>query len=273
MNPYPEQGPLEEENDDLPVGEVLSRRRALSLFGLAGGTLLGGSVLAASKRPPGGPPAWTQAGQNSAPKTVKSLPGCVVRPAEIEGPYFVEEKLMRRDMRPDSKTGKARPGVPLTLNFEVSRVTLASCEPRAGVMIDLWQCDAAGVYSDSVDTGFSTKGQDFLRATQLTDAAGKASFTTIYPGWYHGRAVHIHLKVRTMQNGKASGEFTSQLYFPEAVTDAVHKQARYSTKGQRDTRNAADQFYKNGGSQMVLALKGDETRGFTATFDIGLNIG
>ena len=271
MNLYPEQQ-QDDENDDLPVGQVLSRRKALSLFGLAGGTLLGGGVLAQSARGGTGAPPWTMVGQNSAPGTVKSLPGCVVRPAEIEGPYFVDEKMLRSEMRADSKTRQVKQGVPLAPHFVVSKVALGSCEPRQGVLIDLWQCDAAGIYSDSVDTGFSTKGQDFLRGSQLTDAAGKASFTTIYPGWYHGRAVHIHLKIRTIKNGKASGEFTSQLYFPEAITDRVHQGPLYKTKGQRDTRNAADTYYKNGGNQMILALRGDETRGFSATFDVGLNI-
>jgi protocatechuate 3,4-dioxygenase beta subunit len=247
------------DNDDKPVGKVLSRRQALRLLGVAGGAagagLLGERVIA----------------QNN-PNSPTALPSCVVRPALTEGPYFVDERLNRSDIRTDSKTGTIKAGLPLTLTFLVSTVGMGKCEPRSGVMVDVWHCDAQGAYSDVSDRSFNTQGQDFLRGYQITDASGKATFSTIYPGWYPGRAVHIHFKLRTVQGGSFTGEFTSQLFFDEAVTDAVHARAPYDTRGRRTTLNQNDSIYRNGGNQMLLSLKGSPTTGYAATFDVGLNI-
>ncbi|MFC4637664.1 intradiol ring-cleavage dioxygenase [Deinococcus hohokamensis] len=254
------------DNDDQPVGKVLSRRRALKLFGLGlGGTAVGAGLFG----------TWYLRGRNSAGTIgAKSLPGCVVRPAQIEGPYFVTNELNRRDIRANSSGGAVQAGVPLTLEFVVSRVALNTCEPRPNIKIDVWQCDAQGVYSGVADTAdqFDTRGQDFLRGYQLTDADGKASFQTIYPGWYTGRSVHLHFSMSVITDGKVTGEFTTQLYFPDPVTDEVHARAPYNTKGQRDRLNSTDILYRNGGSQLLLDVKGNPTEGYTATFDVGLNI-
>ncbi|PYE49503.1 intradiol ring-cleavage dioxygenase [Deinococcus yavapaiensis] len=254
------------DNDDQQVGQVLSRRRALQLLGLsAGGTAVGAGLYG----------WWFFTGRNSAGTTgAKSLPGCVVRPAQIEGPYFVSNELNRRDIRANTSGGAVQDGVPLTLEFVVSRVALNTCEPRANVKIDVWQCDALGVYSGVADNAdqFDTRGQDFLRGYQLTDANGKASFRTIYPGWYAGRSVHLHFSMSVITDGKVTGEFTTQLYFPDSITDVVHARAPYNTKGQRDRLNSTDILYRNGGSQLLLDLKGSLTEGYTATFDVGLNI-
>ncbi|MBB5232798.1 intradiol ring-cleavage dioxygenase [Deinococcus budaensis] len=249
----------DDDNDDETIGTLLSRRHALRLLGLGGGVaaLAAGGVLAQR----GG----TSAGTGGA----ASLPGCVVRPAMTEGPYFVDEGLRRGDIRKDTTTGKVSAGVPLVLEFVTSRVAVNACQPRANVLVDVWHCDALGVYSDVAgNTG------DFLRGAQVTDARGKATFTTVYPGWYPGRAVHIHFKLRPLNAaGQATGEFTSQLFFPEAVTDRVHARAPYSSKGRRNTLNAQDGLYRNGGNQLLLNLTGSPERGYRATFDVGLNIG
>lgn len=272
MNQHPNVNPApDEDNDDEMVGTLLSRRRALRLLGLGGGAALAAStVLAQRSPPPGGQPGGMGASGTSAGTSgATSLPGCVVRPAQTEGPYFVEEKLNRSDIRKDSKTGKARPGIPLTIDFVVSKVMVGSCTPRSRVLIDIWQCDALGVYSD-----VSGNTDDFLRGSQVTNAQGKVSFTTIYPGWYTGRAVHIHFKLRPLDaSGKATGEFTSQLFFPETVTDAAHAVAPYSSKGKRNTLNSTDGIYRNGGNQLMLNLTGNPQKGYRATFDVGLNIG
>src|SRR5205823_6128325 len=106
--------------------------------------------------------------------------------------------LYRSDIRSDPTTGAVKDGVPLYLGFSLSSVgSDGGCSPLAGAVIDIWQCDASGVYSDVNDPGFNTKGQQFLRGSQHTDENGYAQFLTIYPGWYSGRAVHTHLKVRT----------------------------------------------------------------------------
>ena len=246
------------DNDDKPVGKILSRRQALRLFGAAG-TVVGGGLV--------GMTALAQGGAGST-----SLPSCVVRPAMTEGPYFVDEKLNRSEILKDSKTGVAKDGVPLTLTFLVSKVGSGSCQPQSGVMVDIWHCDAQGVYSDAVDRSFNTKGQNFLRGYQMTDASGKATFKTIYPGWYAGRAVHIHFKLRTLQGGKVTGDFTSQLFFDEDTSALVFATPKYKAKAQGYTSNSSDGIYRNGGSQMLLDLKGSPTTGYTATFDVGLNI-
>ena len=120
-------------------------------------------------------------------------PSCVVVPELTEGPYYVNENLDRSDIRIDTSDGSVSEGAVLTLDWVVSQVDGNACIPLEGVLVDVWHCDAAGEYSD---VG-SEQGHDFLRGYQHTDAAGKARIMTIYPGWYQGRAVHIHFKIRT----------------------------------------------------------------------------
>jgi protocatechuate 3,4-dioxygenase beta subunit len=194
---------------------------------------------------------------------------CIVRPQQTEGPYFVDERLDRSDIRSDPGTGAVRPGVPLRLSFEVSRVVAGTCLPLAGALIDVWHCDALGVYSDVPDGNgrFDTRGQKFLRGHQRSDERGRAGFTTIYPGWYAGRAVHIHFKVRA-QGGLA---FTSQLYFDDAVSDAVHRLAPYASKGAGRVRNERDGLFRDGGRDLLLPLQHDGD-GYASSFALGLQV-
>lgn len=208
--------------------------------------------------PAGASPAATSPGAAPSPGSV-AVPACVVRPEQSEGPFFVDEGLERSDIRSDPASGAVSQGAPLALSFNVLRVSGAACTPLAGAIVDVWQCDAAGVYSDV--TGNSQK---FLRGHQLTDATGRASFTTIYPGWYGGRAVHIHFKVRS-----GSKEFTSQLYFDDALSDTVFQQQPYAARGQGRTRNANDGLFRNGGADLMLKVTPGGP-GYSATFDIGL---
>ena len=196
---------------------------------------------------------------------------CIVTPDQTEGPYFVEERLNRSDIRVDPSTGAVKPGVPLSLTLRLSKLSAGTCTPLAGTVVDVWHCDANGMYSDVGDSRFNTKGQKFLRGYQVSDASGTVTFQTIYPGWYAGRAVHIHFKVRTNPAGSRGLEFTSQLYFDEAITDAVHAKAPYNTKGRRQTLNAADGVYRDGGRQLTLPLV-EQGGGYGATFDIGVRI-
>src|SRR5262249_34901599 len=119
-------------------------------------------------------------------------PTCVVHPQQTEGPYFVDERLLRSDIRSEPSTGAICPGAPLALTFSVGRIDGATCAPLQGALVDIWQCDAQGIYSDVEDNNgfFDTRGEKFLRGYQLTDSGGLATFTTIYPGWYSGRTVH-----------------------------------------------------------------------------------
>jgi protocatechuate 3,4-dioxygenase beta subunit len=126
------------------------------------------------------------------------------------------------------------------------------------------------VYSDVSDPGFNTAGQKFLRGYQVTGTDGVARFTTIYPGWYRGRAVHIHFKIRSSVAASSAYEFTSQLFFDDSLTDQVHAGQPYVSKGQRDLRNSQDGIYNQGGSQLVLNVS-ETADGYAATFDIALD--
>ena len=201
------------------------------------------------------------------------IPACVVRPEQTEGPYFIDEKLNRSDIRSNPSDGAVKPGVPLRLAFHVSRVIGSSCNPLSGAVVDVWQCDALGVYSDvrDMNAGFDTRGKKFLRGYQTTNANGVAEFLTIYPGWYPGRAVHIHFKIRTRPGAGLAQEFTSQLYFDESVTDQVHTEAPYNSKGRRITTNDADFIFRRGGKQLIPTLT-KESLGYAARFEIGLQV-
>ena len=199
--------------------------------------------------------------------TAVATPACIVTPAETEGPYFIDERLNRSDITTDPSGGSARPGVPLTITFNVARVGAGDCTALAGAQVDVWHCDALGVYSDVAAQG--TVGKRYLRGYQLSDGAGVATFKTVYPGWYSGRTVHIHFKVRS-----STHEFTSQLFFDDAITDAVYQQSPYNSRPARDTRNATDSVYRsnnNSGSMLVASVK-PSGAGYAATFGIGLNL-
>ena len=256
------------DDDDAQIGRILNRREVLALLGGSGVALLAACAPGALASPSPSPTATAQqtsaatttAGATSS--TAAALPSCIVRPALTEGPYFVDEKLNRSDIRSDPGTGAVRPGALLTLNFLVSRVSGTACTALSGAMVDVWHCDALGVYSD-VD---SARGQKFLRGFQNTDASGSAKFTTIYPGWYQGRAVHIHFKIRPT----AASEFTSQLFFDDALSTQVFAQAPYSQKGtQGITRNSSDGIYQQSSGKLLLTVtkNGDA---YAANFDIGL---
>ena len=256
-------------DDDRPIGRILSRREVLGL--------LGGSALLAACSPAVGGPSATAATQAAATLAAASastavvLPSCVVRPALSEGPYFVDERLDRSDIRSDPSTNTVKAGVPLALTFVISKVSGSACVALANATVDVWHCDALGVYSDAVDPSFgSTKGTKFLRGYQATDANGKTMFTTIWPGWYQGRAVHVHFKIRTTAaNGQVS-DFTSQLFFDETLNDQIFAQAPYSQKGASGRlRNERDGIFQGSGGKLTLAPAkfGD---GYAATFDIGV---
>ncbi|MGH2348891.1 MAG: hypothetical protein ACRDFT_05435, partial [bacterium] len=208
------------ESDDRPTGRVLTRREVLAVLGVSGASLL--------------------VGCRAAPKSAAAaLPGCVVRPEQTLGPYFVDEGLERADIRSDPSTGKTSSGAPLELAFVVSRVGESGCAPLSGARVEVWQCDADGVYSDVKDPLFDTTGRKFLRGHQLTDAEGKARFTTIYPGWYPGRTVHIHGKVHVDRRTV----LTTQFYFDDELSAKVFEGDAYASAAGRDAFNDSDGIY------------------------------
>lgn len=259
------------DNDDKPIGYVLSRREVLTLFGAIGATWIVGCTPTTGST--GTPTATTSAPATTVATAVADgsdtvTTGCVVRPEMTEGPYFVDGQLDRSDLRADPTTGETRSGVPLTLALTILQLANNSCTPLSGAIVDIWHCDADGIYSDIADQ--NTSGQKFLRGFQSSDAAGKVAFTTIFPGWYTGRTVHIHVKIRTDASDTAY-EFTSQFYVDDTISDTVMALEGYREHGTRDTTNATDMHYANGGEQMLLPLTTIE-EGYAASFDIALDL-
>ena len=230
-------------SDDGQLGKLVSRRELLARLGSA-------TILA-------GVPLRLQA---------QALPACIATPAQMEGPFFTDARLNRSDIRSDPTDKSVKEGLPLALTLRVSSVTAKGCVPLTGAMVDVWHCDAAGAYSDS-DRG--TAGKRFLRGYQMTDGGGAASFTTIYPGWYPGRAVHIHFKVRVMAGPALGHEFTSQLYFDDAVSERVFARRPYSARGKDYLRNNDDGLFRHGGTRLLAALT-ESRGGYAGEFSVGI---
>ena len=233
------------------IGHLLSRREVVLLLGGSAAYLMAGNLI----------PRWAVASPQD--------PLCVVRPEQTEGPYFVDERLNRSDIRIDPTDGQVKPGAPLALTLVVSRLDAGDCLPLPGAQVDIWHCDAMGVYSDVRDPDFNTIGRKFLRGYQVTDARGEVRFVTVYPGWYPGRTIHIHFKIRTAPAAQRRFEFTSQLYFDDGLTDRVHAGQPYASNGQRTARNQHDWIFRRGGEQLMLAPTAT-TDGYAASFAIGL---
>jgi protocatechuate 3,4-dioxygenase beta subunit len=254
----------------------ITRREVLGLMGVAGvaglGLIVGcGDDDDAATGTPTSAPSGTAtvtatalATATPAPTTAAAIT-CVVTPEETEGPYFVDEMLNRSDIRSDPTTGAVSEGIPLALTLRVYRVG-TSCEPLAGAHVDVWHCDADGSYSDVSQN--NTVGQKFLRGYQETDSNGVANFTTIYPGWYSGRTVHIHFKIRTFNGSSTTYEFTSQLFFDDSLTDEVYTKAPYSARPNRSTLNSNDNIYDD----MLLMNVVPSGDGYASTFDVGLQM-
>ncbi|MBL7647027.1 MAG: intradiol ring-cleavage dioxygenase [Candidatus Hydrogenedentes bacterium] len=238
----------DQHRDDIPRGQLLSRKEAMHLLAGAGAFMLVGRVAF---------------GQEDT---------CVVRPELTEGPYYVEDELERSDIRFDTTDGSVRAGAVLNLAFEVTELIDGVCVPLEGAIVEIWHCDAAGEYSGVSDGGFNTIGRNFLRGYQITDENGTVGFTTIYPGWYSGRAVHIHFKVRSSASSSEAFEFTSQLFFDDVLTDDVHAESPYADKGYRDTLNSDDGIFQGGGDQLLLDITGNSTDGYLSVFNIALEL-
>ncbi len=186
---------------------------------------------------------------------------CTMTPEKTEGPYFVDERLNRSDVTANADGSGVQAGTPLALTmyvFDAER----DCAPVSGAQVDIWHCNAAGRYSDQAANG--TDGETWLRGYQVTDADGKVTFHTIWPGWYSGRAVHIHFKVRT-----GGLEFTSQLFFTDAMNAQVYAAAPYASRGTPDVADGADGIYGNDGASLLLHPTANGS-GYAADFSVGI---
>lgn len=266
------------DDDDRLIGRILSRREVLALFG-AGGVALtiaacapGGSSGAssgatASSGTATASPSPASSAVASAAAAAGAVPSCVVVPELTEGPYYLDVNLERSDIRANTADGSVVDGAPLELGWLVSQVESDGCLPLEGAIVDVWHCDALGVYSGVQGSA----GTDFLRGFQRTDASGAASFTTVYPGWYTGRAVHIHFKIRTDPDAEAGFEFTSQLFFDDALSQQVYASGVYASKGPQDQSNASDSIFSESGGATLLAVTQDgET--YRTTFEIAVQL-
>jgi protocatechuate 3,4-dioxygenase beta subunit len=200
-------------------------------------------------------------------------------PQATEGPYFVDELLNRSDIKVDPSDGSVQQGIPLTVVLNVYDVNEGICIPIQGALVDVWHANASGAYSDVEQAG--TAGTKFLRGYQITDENGTVQFTTIYPGWYQGRTVHLHFKIRMFEGSEPTLEFTSQLYFNDTITDQVYSQPPYSDRGPRDVRNNQDGIFNgastdglvqsNAGEHLMFNLI-PQDQGYLGTFNIGLKL-
>jgi protocatechuate 3,4-dioxygenase beta subunit len=176
---------------------LLSRRAAFAALSVPAASALVGAVQAA---------ALADAG------ALRDV--CFLTPQSIQGPFYLDPRLVR------AQIAEGRTGVPLRVDLRV--IDGATCKPSERARVDIWHADAGGIYSGYEGQGdkqdLSTVGQTFLRGTQFTDSKGAVSFKTIYPGWYEGRATHIHFKVLL----KDSNVLTGQMYFPDAVNEFIY---------------------------------------------------
>ena len=305
------------DNDDEPVGRVLSRREVLALFGITGAMFLGGYALnriqpslveAETKIDPDkltflpsvlsnrtatvGPMATAIATASPTPLSTATLApsftptsiftatatpvagaaACVVSPALTEGPFFVDEKLNRSDIRANTSNSALRPGVLFNLGIRVSRISNGNCAILQGAQVDIWHADGAGEYSDVNGLGMNTIGQNWLRGYQVTNSNGIVNFVSIYPGWYISRATHIHFKIRVTLNNK-NYEFTSQMFCDDSLNDAVYaaNAAIYNHSGTR-VRNTNDSIYNQGGANRLMLNPIASNGGYSAFIDVGMQI-
>lgn len=236
----------------------LTRRQTLGLAGSAGAALALGGV---SRGIPG-----LDEGDEALARAART---CVrLTPETTEGPFYVDLGRLRRNIVDGSA------GIPLLLRIRV--VNPATCRAIEGAAVDVWHCNAGGSYSAEASEG--TANEDFLRGIQLTDEGGFAEFRTVYPGFYQGRATHIHVKVHI--GGRRSGSsysgghvaHTGQIFFPETLSSRVYTHSPYNQQTGQRTTNQSDQIYRQqGGARAIARTRGRLGSNLSATISLGVN--
>jgi len=231
----------------------LTRREALGTIGAA----MGGFFSACG----GTPTSATSTSTTSTTTTTGS--SCAVTATETAGPYPDIMGMLNNPAfnRRDITEGKS--GTPLSLVLTIVNAS-SGCAPVTAAAVEIWQCDAAGNYSEYSQPGFNGVGQTFLRGVQTTDAAGQVTFTTIYPGWYSGRATHIHVEIYVAGRSVK----VTQVAFPESISSSVYASGVYAAKGQNTTSNAGDMVFSDGTSTELATVTGSVASGLMATLRI-----
>jgi protocatechuate 3,4-dioxygenase beta subunit len=216
----------------------LTRRQTIGAAGVLGaGALLGGGL--------------RFEGSDSV-SIAEAAAACTLTAEQEEGPFYVDLEKVR------SNIVGSRTGVPLVLRIKI--INSSTCKVIKGAAVDIWHADAVGKYSD--ESSNATAGQTWLRGVQLTDANGLAEFRTVYPGYYQGRAPHIHAKVHiggSRSGSKYSGgrvSHTGQLFLPESMSAQVYKLAPYTSDPNSLTRLSSDHVYtQQHGSSVIAKVK------------------
>jgi protocatechuate 3,4-dioxygenase beta subunit len=249
-------------------------------FACAGKSLGGSSSVggdAGSPLPDGGSSTDAAAVDGGDAAATGEAGTCAMTPEGEIGPYFSDDsdaRFERSDITSNLDGTDTQTGVPLTLTVTIVD-TEKGCAPYVGAQVDIWHCNAEGVYSDQADENTSTV--TWLRGYQLTDANGRVTFKTILPGWYQGRTTHIHLRVRSSYGNASStsdGSNTTQLFFDQSLVDTLASSvAPYSAEGENPTTNEGDHVYsgETDGAN-VLSLAGNATSGYAASITLGLPI-
>jgi protocatechuate 3,4-dioxygenase beta subunit len=234
----------------------LSRREILGLLGTTGAAL---TAVRCAGESPTSPSALADTATTTTGTTATTTgtagAACTVTPTETIGPYPSLVDLFRSDIRENKS------GTQLTLTLKVIN-TNSACAAVTGANVEIWHVDAAGNYSQYG----SQTGQTYLRGIQTTDSNGEVTFTTIYPGWYQGRATHIHIEVTI---GGVSRKVT-QIAFPESINNAVHTSGTYASRGTNPLSNAADGIFADSLNSELVTPTGDPASGYRAAFTIGI---
>lgn len=255
------------DNDDKTIGRIYSRREALQRLGGVGfAAVIGGRLeLAAS-----------QQGQAQDDFYKKFM---VATPELTEGPFFNDDGIMRSNLLEGTTRSSVVDGYPLELRIRIWELSGQSARPLKGAKVDVWHCDAIGVYSGETNggRGQNTVGQNWLRGFLITDKSGLTVFKTIWPGWYPGRTIHIHFKIRLLVNGQTY-DFTSQWFFDDAMSDQIMLLAPYSQYPNRSTRNSNDGIYRTpqaaggvAGDRLLLRISDNPLGGKIGEFDVAFD--
>ena len=210
----------------------------------------------------------TGSGTSTGSTNGSSSSDCTVTASETAGPF--PTKVPANFVRKDITDG--RTGIPMTMNITIKNAS-SSCAALAGAIVDVWHCDKDGYYSEYGGSGMQSvnfTSVDFLRGRQTTDANGLVAFTSIFPGWYSGRAPHVHVHVYS-----ASGKslLVTQIAFPYDISNTVYTtaQANGYTKGVQDTKNERDSVFSDGFTNELATVSGSISAGYTLTHTIVVN--